>query len=342
MEPVTIYTIAKELNMTPSMVSRAFDPNGRIREEKRKLVLETARKYNFSPNRFASRMSMKTIQIGVLINSKFDVNTDKMRAGIELAHAILKDYKIHCDVTVLNSDENVPEDYSAVLHRYAHCDGVILSGMSAEKYTDMLRDLCRINPNVVQVQAVNENIPHLFSSRHDETVAAKMAAEFLYQCLRKAQRKNVLLFTGDRQSALHASAQMAFSAACCRLGLCLLDSVDMQDRKDYFTQNLPEIMERYGDKVDGIYITSGISEPLCEFLKENGLDPVLVAFDTHPNIKQYMDSGVIAASIDQNVEGQMQRAFETLVQYIISGRDCPKTIWTDVQLMLKSNMHQFN
>ena len=47
MEPVTIYTIAKELNMTPSMVSRAFNPNAKISEEKRSLVLKTAERLLF-------------------------------------------------------------------------------------------------------------------------------------------------------------------------------------------------------------------------------------------------------------------------------------------------------
>ena len=36
MADVTIYTLAKELNMTPSMISRAFNPEAKIREEKRK------------------------------------------------------------------------------------------------------------------------------------------------------------------------------------------------------------------------------------------------------------------------------------------------------------------
>ena len=87
MSNVTIYTLAKELNMTPSMISRAFSPNGKISEKKRKLILEAANKYGFTPNKFASRLSMKNVRIGILINSRFPVNTDKMIAGIESAQA---------------------------------------------------------------------------------------------------------------------------------------------------------------------------------------------------------------------------------------------------------------
>ena len=78
MANMTIYALAKELNMSPSMVSRAFNPEGKINEEKRRLVLETAKKYNFSPNKFASRLSMRTIKIGILIRRGFKINEDKM------------------------------------------------------------------------------------------------------------------------------------------------------------------------------------------------------------------------------------------------------------------------
>ena len=54
MPKVTIYTLAEELNMTPSMVSRAFNPDARISEDRRAIVLDTAKKYGFSPNKFAS------------------------------------------------------------------------------------------------------------------------------------------------------------------------------------------------------------------------------------------------------------------------------------------------
>ena len=37
---ITIYTLAEELQMTPSAVSRAFNPNTQLDPEKRKRILE--------------------------------------------------------------------------------------------------------------------------------------------------------------------------------------------------------------------------------------------------------------------------------------------------------------
>ena len=48
-------------------VSRAFNPSSRLDPEKRRLVLETAAKYGFTPNRMASRLSMREIKIGIII-----------------------------------------------------------------------------------------------------------------------------------------------------------------------------------------------------------------------------------------------------------------------------------
>lgn len=342
MHNVTIYTLAKELNMTPAMVSRAFNPNGKISEEKRRIVLEAAEKYNFSPNKFASRLSMKTVQIGILINSKFPVNTDKMISGVKNAYEKLKDYKIKYDITVMNSLVNKQSDYARIFHKYKDYDGIILTGMSSAKYTDMINELYKSNSNIVQVQAVNKSADYLFASKHNEEIASHLAAEFLYNCLKCCERKNILLFTGDKESALHSNAGAAFKEACEKLELNILDSVDMKDNEDYFTKIIPEIFVKYSNKIDGIYITSGFSVPLCRYIEENKIEVPLVCFDTYEEIKAYMEKGIISATISQNVASQMEVAFEMLVKYIITGEKCSKTIYTDVQLVLKSNINQFN
>jgi len=339
---VTIYTLAKELNMSPSMISRAFSPNGKISEEKRKIILEAANKYGFTPNKFASRLSMKNVRIGILINSRFAINTDKMIAGIESAYEKLKDYKILYDITIMNSFENKAEEYRDVLNQYKNCNGVIVAGMSSEKYTDILNEVCKENPNVVQVQAINKSVDCLFVSKHNEETSSYLAAEFLYNCLKSRERKNILLFTGDKESALHSGAETAFKNACNELGLSVLKSIDMKDNEEYFSEIISDVFEKHIRETDGIYITSGLSSPLCRYVDENNIDIPIVSFDTYEDIKKYIKKGVISATIAQNVEKQMENAFEYLVKHIITGEASQKTVYTDIQLVLKSNIHQFN
>ena len=57
MQKVTIYTLAEELGVTPSSVSRAFNPNSKLSDSKRNKILNIAKEYDFTPNRMASRLS---------------------------------------------------------------------------------------------------------------------------------------------------------------------------------------------------------------------------------------------------------------------------------------------
>ena len=341
MSDITIYSLAEKLNMTPSMVSRALSPNGKISEEKRKLVLAAAKKYNFNPNKLASRLAMKPIRIGVVIVSKFEVNTKKMLLGIEAAHAQLKDYKIKYEVSVF-SHETPAKELQDALDIYQSFDGVILAGMSAGKYTNLIRALLTENKNVVQVQAINPDADCLFCSKHDEAVASALAAEMLSSCLTKSERKNILLFTGDLSSTVHQNAKKSFLSQCEALGMNLVRSVDMRDDEAYLESILPEIFSECEGMIDGIYITSGLSLPLCRYLEQMGRELPFVAFDTYEQIKDYMRRGIVTAAISQNIPHQMQIAFERLVHRVITAEECRKTVYTDVQLVLRANMHQFD
>lgn len=339
---VTIYTIAKELNMTSSMVSRAFNPNARIAPEKRKMVLELAEKYGFSPNKHASRLSMKPINIGIILSSRFDVNTQKMTDGIKNAHLRLKDYKINYDITVIDKRKNPDAKYEQALEKYESFDGIIVTGMSSPKCSEILNRFYEKNKNLVQVQAVNENTKCLFSSKHNEETASGLAAEFLSNCLRFSNRKNIFLFTGDRDSQLHSKAADSFESMCKSYGLNLVGCADMGDSEEKLLDFLKVFKKDYFDNIDGIYTTSGICESLCRFLETEERKPFFVSFDTHGSIKEYLKKGIISATIAQNVSKQMEIAFENLAQYIIDSVECPDIVYTDVQLVMKSNMYQFD
>ncbi|MBE7045712.1 MAG: LacI family transcriptional regulator [Ruminococcaceae bacterium] len=340
-EKVTIYTLAEELGMTPSMISRALNPNASVSEKKRKLVLEAAEKHGFMPNKFASRLSMDTIRIGILYRYKFMPVTDRILAGIKKSYEELADYKISYDITLISAAEKKAEDCEAELFRYVDYDGVIISGFSSEQCTPMLERFLKKNKNLVQVQNANEQVPYLFASMHNTKNAARLSAEFLYHCTKNAPRQNILLFTGDLSSTLHREAKEAFSEACTSLGLHLLETVDMQDQEKVLKKLTPEVLEKYKNEVDGIYITCGNSIPLCQYLYEQKLPVSLVTFDTFDELNRYIENGTISATIYQNLEKQGKNAFEKLVFSIIRGEKPPKKVYTNIELVLKSNLAQY-
>ena len=105
---------------------------------------------------------------------------------------------------------------------------------------------------------------------------------------------------------------------------------------------IENLTKKYGEKIGGIYITSGFSVPLCRYLKEHGIKIPLVTFDIYDELREYMNLGVISATISQDVAGQMQTAFGMLAEHLISGGDIPRVAYTDLQLVMRSNMKQFD
>lgn len=331
MKKVTIYTLAEELGMTPSMVSRALNPNGKVNEQKRKLVLQAAEKYHFMPNKVASRLSGKVIKIGVVICTHFKPIRRDLIDGIVAAYAELKDYKIEYELFE-QTDAYSPEEFSAFTAKLQHCDGVIVSGYSGDAFAESLRKL----NNLVFLQSSNENVDYLFAVEHDMALASDMASEFLANALQFSERKNITLFTGTLTSPLHTRAKKAFCKACEANGLHIVNSFDTGDKEELLEQILHTDFDQ--SHTDGIYITSGVSLPLCRFAEENKLSIPLVTFDVYNELNEYIKKRIISATMFQNAKKQAKTAFEGLVHYLVDNTVPKKNILTSVQLVMKSNL----
>lgn len=314
--------------MTPSMVSRALNPNGKVSEEKRERVLRAAEKYNFMPNRMASRLSGMVIKIGIIINTHFKPIEEDMIAGFSEAYDELKDYKIEYELFSAGGAEDIRD----LLVKFKNYDGVIISGCGGEINSEYFSGI----KNLVQVQSANENIDYLFSSEHDTELASSMAAELLAKFLSFSKRKNVALFTGNINSKVHRCAKKAFIDAATQYGLNIADCVDMRDDEEYLRSVLPGVFD--GGNIDGVYITSGISLPLCEYVKQKKLNIPLITFDVYKELNEYIKDGTVAATMFQNAKGQAKTAFEKLVLYIINNTLSEKRFFTSVKPVIKSNL----
>ena len=331
---VTIYTLAEELGMTPSMVSRALNPNGKVNEEKRQRVLKAAKKYNFMPNRMASRLSMRTIKIGVIINSQFKPITDDMKAGIEAAYHELKDYKIEYELVETNNDFTAIEN---AIKRFNPFDGIIVSGLSSNRYIKLFKKIK--NKNLVQMQNTNEDVDYLFSTGYDMALASDISAEFLSKCLFFSKNKNIALLTGSMESSVHKHAKEAFLKSAGENGLNIVKCIDMNDTEEMLIKKLPEVFS--DDEINGVYITSGVSLSLCEYVKSHKINIPIVTFDVYKELNEYIKDNTVSATVFQNAKAQAKTAFERLAYYIINNEVPQKNIYTSVQLVMKSNLRLY-
>lgn len=342
---VTIYTIAQELGLTPTSVSRAFNPNSKLSEDKRKLILETAKKYNFQPNKMASRLSKKEITIGVLIYSYYEQFYSKLIKGIEDAYLSLKDYKVKFDLRLIDSKEYPATYCNKVLDEFVKkkYDGIIVSDLINDSNIQKLNEVYEKNNNLVFINFDSKKIKRLFSSVHDIELASKTAAEFISVGLKFSKRKNVLMFTDDITSFSQMKAQNAFSKEAEKLGLNIKGIYEVEKFNKMLENDDVNAGKILSDKIDGIYISSGNSLKICKYIDENGLadKKIIVTYDTYKELNDYIKKGVISATIFQNSYMQAKTAFKRLFFHLSGEESVPSVIYTNFDLVMKNNLNLY-
>lgn len=338
----TIKTIAAKLGVAPSTVSRAFQPSSRISDAQRALILKTAKEMNYVPNQAASRLNQREIRVGILLQSVYPVGIKELRRGIEDGYRSLSDYKISYHIELFDTKTSDTAEYCrSLFESFADDDALILSGIKSDHAMKELEAFSQQGKAVVFLQS-GQSFPNcLFRSMHDPAVTARMAAEFLANCLEHKASRRVILLTGNQAIDVHSKACEAFLSAAKSLSLEVTAVYDMADDHDVLEQLTENVLtpEKLAE-TDGIYITSGKCIPLCRHLEACGLGNkiALVTFDVSPELHPYLLRRTVNATIYQNMYRQAFNAFVLLVQHLMTHQELPEMVCPNPEIIMGANL----
>lgn len=147
---VTIYDVAKALNISPSTVSRALNGHPHIRQETREKIIAAALKIGYQPNKFASNLRQKrTNTIGVVVPRLDSYFMASVLAGIEKVTSA-NGY----DLIITQSQESWKKEISCVSTLFnSRVDGLLVSLSCETENTDHFKIL------------FNKDIPVVFFDR---------------------------------------------------------------------------------------------------------------------------------------------------------------------------------
>jgi LacI family transcriptional regulator len=130
---VTIYDVAKVLNLSPSTVSRGLKDHPHIRKETKKKILLTAREMGYRHNKFASSLRQnKTHTIGVIIPKLNSYFMATAIAGIEKITT-----KYGYNLIISQSQESGKKEVAGISTLFnSRIDGLLVSLSSETKNLD--------------------------------------------------------------------------------------------------------------------------------------------------------------------------------------------------------------
>ena len=338
---VTVYTLAQELGVSVAAISRAFDPKSRLSREKREMILRTAEKYGYKPNRIASRLSMEPIHIGVLNFGYIKNFYTEIQNGIANAYNNLRDYKLECDMRVLQRGEHTMQEALSVLDEFyeKHYDGVIISGIYEDCVVDYINRLAKAGIRVATVHYNLENSDRLFASLSNYQVIGQMAAELCGMLLRNTPARETVLFTGNQSSIPHRILTQSFRASSEKFGFPVVAVYDTKDSPECAAELVGEAFAAHPN-LAAIYVSSANSIPICRYLEEHRLSRkvVCVTSDVFAELCPYIENGTVNATIYQNPFSMGYTALDLLYHAIAEGKKVTGCVCSTPHIVLSSNL----
>ena len=340
----TIYDLAEELGVSIAAISRAFDPNSKLSREKRELILSTAKKYGYTPNKMASRLSMEEITIGVLNFSYIKVFYSEIVEGIKAAYDSLKDYKVECDMRVLQRGESTMEEAMAVLDEFkaSHYKGVIISGIYEDCIIDKINELTEAGIQVATLQYDIKNSSRLFSCLSNYNVIGEMAAQLCGMLLRDVKNRKTVMFTGNKVSPTHQMLIEAFRRGAEKYDVDIVAVYDTRDDPEYAREMVIKAFEEHPD-IAAIYASSANSLPICQYLEDTHTSKSIafVASDVFPDLHKYIENGYIDATIYQEPYEMGYIAFNKLFHVLADNETVTGRIMSTPRVVMASNLYHY-
>nr|WKN37231.1 LacI family DNA-binding transcriptional regulator [Tunicatimonas sp. TK19036] len=205
MKHVTIKDVARQLNVSISTVSRAFNDKYDIRKDTRERILKVAREMGYRPNPIARKLiQQKTFNIGVVVpefvNSYFpEVIIGIQEVLIEKGYQVLVMQSNECYTTELKNIQTLEDNM---------VDGMIIS-LSSEKHN-----------NDYYLQMLEKGYPIVFFNRVDEKIPASRVtfddykwAYFATEHLIKQGYQKIFHFSGYQHLSLSQNRIKGFRKA---------------------------------------------------------------------------------------------------------------------------------
>jgi LacI family transcriptional regulator len=342
MAKVTIYDIAKKLNVSPATVTRAMNGQPKVGAEKRKLIIKTAEQMGYKANKVAVSLARKQIKIAVVIYGAVEAFYNKLVDGANIAYQDLRDFNVSRELIVLSTRTHNDNDLIDILHELPNkkFDGVLI--YSLNDTPDIAKAIDNLIADGIAVYTMNTDVStqnNHFCVMNDGHVAGKLAAELLDWMV---PNRKICYFMGGEHTQVLLNINKAFTKEAKQRNLEILESYYDDGDMEKAYHEVDDILENHAE-VGGIYINSAISEPICRRIVELGVQDKIkiVTSDFLPSIKQNIVDGVVQATIFQDPFLQAKTGFKNLYRVIAEGFVPDRYIFTKPQIISKSNLTFF-
>ena len=340
---VTIYDIARELQISTATVNRALTGKDRVSEKTRERVFEAAQRMGFKPNQLARSLARRPVRIAVVAFTSFPEFHGEFLKGVAESSEELRDFNVAVDCFAYDrgsSDSAEGDAYledTLALIAQKRYDGALVCARDARNF-DLLRDR-----GVCTATAVTDVNPlyRRFCIQYNGFVAGKLAAEIIY---RVGDRSRPVAIASGRQTdvSIHREIVDGFREQLAQTPLKLATIYYHRDDEELAYSETLRVLSQYPD-LGAIYVNSFNSRNVLRAVCERGLAGrlTIVTSDVYQELRGFIQNGTVVATIFQNQYQQGRQGLRLLYQTIAEGLDVPSTVTIAPEVAFASNLELF-
>jgi LacI family transcriptional regulator len=244
MGKVDIRELAKELQLSPSTVSRSLRDSHEISEATKKRVKELAAKWNYEPHPYASSLRKSNSKtIGVIVPEVANTFFSQVFNGIDEK---AQDNNYHALIYLTH--ESYEKEVNIITHlQRGRVDGVIMSLSAKTRNFDHITALMDAGIPVVFFDRVAEDLPTTKVTTDDFDSGFKATEHLIRQgCKRIAHLTTTLYLSTTKHR------KEGYLAACKKYNLPIEDSLILECNEEDANTKLAELLIS-DQKPDGIF-----------------------------------------------------------------------------------------
>jgi LacI family transcriptional regulator len=336
---VTIHDIASELNISTTTVNKALSGKPKVSEKMRIQVVETAASMGYLPNKSAQALARRELKIGVIVSKTPDEYSKYILQGFEKGFEDFRDLNVRGIFRTIDNLTSTEQSIKAIRElRTLEVDGIIIQPvMGYKEYVDLIEKTIKSGIHVVaSISKLYDNIG-TGCVRINSKIVGQMAGEFMSLVLPKNSK--VAIFTSNHEMQIHREYVEGFKNF---INKEKIDIVGVYETKDieYIAYNLTEeILQKYPD-LNGIYVTSYVSVPVCKCIRAHNRqnDIMVIGQDLFPELVDNLINNSLTATIFQDQFYQGRKAVEMMFNSLTGKKVDGDEYLVIPKLVMKSNL----
>lgn len=336
----TLKEIADLAGVSRGTVDRVLNHRGSVNPQTEKRVLEIVQALDYKPNKAGIVLAAqkKNLKLGVILLGRGTVFYDDILTGVHDKADELKGY--NCSVLIRQTEYDLIQQLNAIDELVS--EGI--NGLAISPYNDIAvrEKIDGLHAQGIPVVTLNTDIEN---SRRMAYVGSNFyrsgeTAGGLMHLMAKGETR-VGIISGSQNVLCHTERIAGFCHVIASYGsIQVMETINNNDDETESYELTSDMLRRHPE-INALYFTAGGVYGGCRAVMDSGrhADMTVITYDMVNTTREFIENGLIAATICQQPFLQGYKPLSILFTYLATGeRPAVENDYVDIDIRIKENL----